>query len=473
MYRIFLSRSLGAELLGVYQITLSVVGVLVTLSASGIPITVSRLMIKERTDGNKNADRDVVSAGILSSLILSLPIAAALYLFRDKFSFIFADERCYDLLVIILPGVVMTSVYSVIRGYFWGNENFLTYSVIELLEEICMAVCGVIAVLTLSGDWLKTQGVAKSVLISYVFSFATSTGVFLIKCGRPSNPLRKIKPLIKSASPITAMRTLTSFLGSLVAIILPERLIFYGVEKSLAMQCYGELSGMALPLLFIPSTFIGSIALVVVPKLTDSYYKKDLKTLNFAIERSFDYSQIITALIIPVFIACGGEIGRIVYGSTNAGRYLSVAAIVMFPMSISMISNSVLNSLNKEKNTLLNFVISAAVMIGTIFATVKPLKEYSLILGYLLSYLTTAVFNFKLLGKITKSLSEYAKKFLLYFISIALSSLFGYFLHGIFYGKIGDFFNLVLISVCTVIFNSVLLEIIGAFDFKKILDPTK
>ncbi len=471
LYRIFLSRNIGAELLGVYQITLSVVGVLVTLSASGIPITVSRLMIKERSNGNAKGEKDVVSAGILSSLMLSLPITLLMYVFRDKLSFIFADERCYDLLLVILPGVVITSVYSVIRGYFWGNKNFLTYSVIELSEEIIMAVCGVIAVKTLHDGWLQTLGVAKSVTVSYVFSFIASTAVFIAKSGKPTNPLRKIKPLLKSASPITAVRTLTSFLGSIVAILLPERLIFYGIEKSLALKAYGELSGMALPLLFIPSTVIGSIALVIVPKLSESYYKKDLKTLKTAIERSLDYSQIVAALIIPVFFSCGCEIGKIVYASESAGKYLSVSAIIMLPMSLSMITNSVLNSLNLEKRTLLHFVAGAASMILTVLFATKFISEYSLCLGYLVSYLLTAVLNFRLLGRITGEVKTYVKKIIVYFIAICLSGAFGYFLHGILYGKLTDFVMTLTVAFSVIVFETVFIEICGAFDFKKILNP--
>ena len=40
--RIILSRVLGAEILGYYQVAMSVFGVLLTLVASGLPLVVSR-----------------------------------------------------------------------------------------------------------------------------------------------------------------------------------------------------------------------------------------------------------------------------------------------------------------------------------------------------------------------------------------------------------------------------------------------
>ncbi len=467
LYRIFLSRSLGAELIGIYQVTLSVVGVLVTLSASGIPITVSRLMMKERAQGSLKGEKDVVSAGILSSLILSLPVTAILFIFRNRLSFIFADERCYDLLLIILPGVVITSVYAVIRGYFWGNKNFFTYSLIELLEEIVMCLSGVIIIRFATDGWHKTLGAAQSVLISYVFSFILSTTVFMIKSGL-SNPIKKLKPLIESSSPITAMRTLTSFLGSIVAVILPQKLIASGMAQNLAMEAFGELSGMALPLLFIPSTIIGSIALVIVPKLSESYYRKQKEVLNTAIERSFDYSILIAVLIIPVFIACGKEIGRIVYDNENAGRYLSVFAFTMLPMSLTMISNSVLNSLNKEKLTLINFISGAAVMILCVVFLTEKVGVYSLIIGYFSSYLITGCLNFVLLSKITESGKVYIKKTSSYILSLALATVFGYLVHGILFNRCNDFLNLLVTCLLTLAFEVAFLLLTGIIDLKKL-----
>ena len=149
VYRIFLSRTLGAEGVGIYQIALSVVGLLITITASGIPITVSRIMIKNSAENGKNDSDSIVFAGVFLSLAISLPITVLLFLFPNTFSFIFTDKRCYEVLKIILPGVVITSIYAVIRGYFWGQKKFLTYSLIELFEEIVMLVFGIALILNM------------------------------------------------------------------------------------------------------------------------------------------------------------------------------------------------------------------------------------------------------------------------------------------------------------------------------------
>ena len=273
-YRIFLSRTIGSEGLGLYQIALSVIGVLITFSASGIPITVSRLMIKERAHNQTNAENKAVSAGIVTALATSLFLCAFFFIFKNLLNVIFADSRCNVLFLIILPGVVLTSVYAVIRGFFWGTKSFYTYSTIELLEEVIMIICGVWLVLKGESIFQKAIYASVAVLLSYVFSFTLSTAVFIAKGGRVLNPKNYLKPLITSSAPITFMKTANSFTASLIAIVFPLVLISSGLDKQTAISEFGIISGMALPLLFIPSTLIGSLSLVISPQLAENFYKK-------------------------------------------------------------------------------------------------------------------------------------------------------------------------------------------------------
>ena len=346
IYRIYLSRTLGAEGVGVYQITLSVIGLLMTITASGIPITVSRIMIKHESEKQNSLIYKTVSAGIILSLIISIPLVSLFLFFPNSVNFIFADKRCYTLLKIILPSVIITSVYAVIRGFFWGKKKFFTYSLIELLEEIVMLVFGVILVNTMVDIEDGITKASYAVIISYLFSFVTAIIFFFINGGKFSSPKEELKPLIISSAPITLMRTATSLINTLIAIILPARLILSGLTAPDAMEKFGELSGMSIPLINIPSSLIGSIALVLVPELSNNFYSKKLITLRHNIEEAVKCSVFIACTIIPVFLSMGEEIGIMMYANKNAGIYVRNSCIIMFPMSITMITTSMLNSLN-------------------------------------------------------------------------------------------------------------------------------
>ena len=221
IYRIYLSRTLGAEGLGIYQIALSVLGLFMTITSSGIPITVSRMMIKYKEENKRERINGIVTAGVLCAIALCVPITLLVFSKSGLLDFLFSDKRCLPVLTIMIPGLTFTSVYAVIRGTFWGNKDFLPYSIIEFAEESVMLIAGIILVNGATGviDGVNKAGYA--VLISYLFSFTVSVIYFYAKGGRLNSPKSELKPLIKSATPITAMRTATSLINTLIAVILP------------------------------------------------------------------------------------------------------------------------------------------------------------------------------------------------------------------------------------------------------------
>lgn len=87
--------------------------------------------------------------------------------------------------------------------------------------------------------------------------------------------------------PITAVRAGGSLVGSAVAVLLPAMLIRAGATQTEALQMFGVVSGMAIPILSIPSTVIGSISLVLVPELSEDFYRKRYKQLGKISKREF------------------------------------------------------------------------------------------------------------------------------------------------------------------------------------------
>lgn len=473
IYRIFLSRALGAELLGVYQVALSVVGLIMTLTASGIPITVSRIMTKHDSENNSAKSFSTVTAGILLSLILSLPLVLVLVFVPKVSGLLFQDERSFAVFKVIIPGITITSVYSVLRGYFWGKRKFLTYSIIELLEEIVMLVAGVILINGCTETTTGLLGAGKAVLISYIFSFVTATMLYFLRGGRLKNPRGELKPLISSAGPITVMRTGTSLINTLIAIILPMRLVLSGLTSAEALSSFGELSGMSIPLIYIPSTLIGSIALVLVPELSTNYYKNNGVTLKNNVENAVKCSVYISALIIPVFISLGKEIGVLVYDNLNSGLYVQNASIIMLPMSITLITTSVLNSLNLERKTLLYYLIGAFLLILSIWFLPKYVGVYSLVIGLFLSYLTTSCLNLLLINKMLKHKPKLKSFIALSALFIIPSTLLSHLLKGVLIKFIPLAPTVIICSALAVLFIMALYKTFNLFSVKDILGAKK
>lgn len=456
LYRIFLSRTIGAEGIGVYQVALSVFALLLTICCSGTPITVSRLMTKYHAENKRDKAQRVISAGILTTLFFAVTTCVIFFTFKSKLTFIFTDKRAEKIFYIVLPGLIFTSVYSVLRGVFWGNKDFLPYSIIELLEELCMIVVG-IALISRSSDILKgTLSAGVAVLISYTFSFSLATAVFFLRKNKIVAPKEQLKPLLSSAVPITAMRTANSFSSSLVSVILPVRLISAGYTNAQAMSAFGGALGQAIPLLYIPTSLISAFTLVLVPEISENFYKRKHYYLKRDIEKAIKFTIFLTSLFIPVFTVCGVEIGILVFGGHSCGDFLSVSAFLMLFMSLSGITTSVLNSMGLERKTLLYCVISGFLMLVCIWFLPMFIGIYSLFVGLLFLHGLTTVLNLILIAKSCEFKPKYLK-FTLYTVVFSLPTiLLGLMLKKLLLPCIGSAFTLIVCAIIMLIFNTLL-----------------
>lgn len=267
LYRIVLSRLIGAEGLGLYQVALSVFSVFITLGTGGIPITVSRLISKNKAGGSAKGESGAVTAGLLGSLALTLPVCLIFVLFGSKFTFLFSDERCLSLFSILLIGLVFSSVYAVVRGSFWGNKQFLAPSILELVEESVMVIAGV---LLLRGRLRRVRRRAARLYRSHHLLFRLLLlvrNLFLRPRRQALLPPRTAKAALflrhaPSRPCVRAGRSSARPWRCSARHAYPRG----APTRTQALQMFGVVSGMAIPILSIPSTIIGSISLGPRPR---------------------------------------------------------------------------------------------------------------------------------------------------------------------------------------------------------------
>ena len=466
LYRIFLSRKIGSEGIGLYQVALSVFGLIYTLCCSGVPITVSRLMAKYNALNDKTRVQKVITAGLLLTLITTIPVCTLFFILGDKTAFLFTDQRSLKIFLVILPGLIFTCIYSVLRGVFWGNKDFLPYSIIELLEEICMIVVGIILVNLSTDVFQGAFGAGVAVLISYLLSFALSVILFFIRKNKLKNPFSELPPLIRSATPVSAMRTASSLTTSLVSIILPLRLVQAGFSQTQAIKAFGYTVGQALPILTIPTTLIGSFTLVLIPEISENFYNNKHYYLKRDVEKAIKFTSVLTLLFVPVFFVCGEEIGVLLFGEYECGKYVTTTCFLMIFISISSISTSILNSMGQETKTMLYYLLGGVLMLACVWFLPSVCGVYSLIVGFTCIYGLTATLNLIAINKNCKLKPKY-KGFLIRACLTALPSiLFGLMLEKLLLATLGTFFTLVVCAILIVAFNTLMFFGFGLITFK-------
>jgi stage V sporulation protein B len=239
------------------------------------------------------------------------------------------------------------------------------------------------------------------------------------------------------------------------------------MTESGALASFGELSGMSIPLINMPSTIIGSIALVLVPELSDNFYRHSDVTLKNNVEKAIKSSVFISCMIIPIFLSVGKELGTLVYHNQTAGIYVQRASIIMLPMSVTMITTSMLNSLNLERKTLLYYLVGASFLLLSIYFLPKYLGIYSLIIGLLLSYLTTSICNLILIKKTCNKKPKLSLFLIASVLIVIPSGLISYLLKGILLPFLPLGLTVLFCSVLAMLFSYALFSLFNLFSVKE------
>lgn len=411
LFRIYLSRAIGPEQLGVYQISISIFFVLLTFVASGLPLVISRSTAKYEALKDFKKEKSLIGGSLLISVIASILLIGFMLVFKDVFSLLLTDERCYSILIILLPAVFLTAIFGVFRGWLWGKNNYFAVCFTEFTEQISrIVICFILlstSIFELSGAFVASLSLTISCVISAIMVII----FFFVSGGKIGRPQKLYSEILKPSTPITTVRIITSFVQPLIAIIIPLRLVAAGFTNSQALSLYGIAIGMTMPLLFIPSAIIGSLSMALIPDLSSAVTKQDNKHIQNRISTSLLFTMFFSTLFVPLFMGAGQQIGEFFYDNLQSGVLLVYSAWFMIPFGITSITSSILNAIGLELKSMRNYILGAILLLLCVWFLPKYIGIYALVWGMGLCMITSGILNLIMIKKHTGEKLHFAKPF--------------------------------------------------------------
>lgn len=410
LFRIFLSRTVGAEGVGIYQVASSVFMVLMTVISSGLPLIISRMSATYLANKEKKKEASMISVALLYALIMSVLLCLIVLIFRNVFSNLFTDQRCMQILIVLLPSLIFSSVYCVIRGALWGRGNYFALCVTELYEQVIRIILGVLAISSTFSVLDNALNIGWTFSLACLFSMILVVLMYFYYGGKLSKPKGDLlRPLVKQSTPITLMRIAGSLLQPLIAFIVPARLVAIGYTNSQAMSLFGVAVGMTMPLLYIPTTIIGSLSTALVPDISTAIAQNNHKHIEERVNTSIFFSLVMSSLFVPIFLGMGELLGIFLYDNIMSGTLLQSASWVLLPLGLTNITSALLNSLGLEQKSFINFVIGAIVMFLALWFLPPLLGVNALVWGMVFNYLIIATLNILLIKRKAKVNIKFTK----------------------------------------------------------------
>lgn len=271
VYRIPLANFLGGEGMGIYQMVYPLYCILLTISASGIPLGIARLISSGHNGAEKSGFMLYGTIGVIGTLLmllLSTPLAK-----------IQGEEGVKLSCVMLSPSVFFVSILSIVRGYFQGKGNMYPTAITEVSEQLIKVIIGCILA------YFYRQNLNKAVastLLAVTISEGISTlfAVMFYLKKRDIQPLYKPTPtpylaIIKYTIPLTFTAIAIPF-SQLLESIVSVNILRNTVQNATAL--YGIFSGCAVTIISLPISITYGFAVASVPQISPHAQKRDYMT---------------------------------------------------------------------------------------------------------------------------------------------------------------------------------------------------
>lgn len=370
-YRIALSRMIGAELMGLYQLIMPVYAVLSSLTAAGLTVAVSALSARYGARGDMAAIRRVRWSCLRIFFALLAPLGLVTVLCSDPISvYALGDARTRLGLCLLVPCLALTGIENLQKHSFFGIGRVAPPAFCEMAEQVirALSVIGLLWVfLPQNGE--RTVGlIVLGMCLCEVFSACALTLLFRRYIGTGRGEVLGDRGLgreiARIALPVGGTALLGNLMGSANAVLIPRLLVRGGATVSQAMSAFGVINGMTLPMLLMPSAFVGALGLVLVPKLAKAVA---LGRTGEARERLGRVMEATSLLILPAMAllsVIGPSLGTFLFRDQRAGERILPLAVGVALSCYQSVLGSALNGLGKQSAAAGNMLLSDGVQLA-------------------------------------------------------------------------------------------------------------
>lgn len=375
--RILLSRLLGGEGIGLYQMAYPVYILLLSIIGAGIPIAVSIMIAEEAARGHYSGVRRIFRVTLAFMTVvavlcgLALPFGAQAMVHFG----IVRDARAFPALAVLAPALTLSVIACCFRGYFQGLQEMTPTALSQMADQF-VRVCTMLVLAWLflpkGLEWAAAGAAFGAVpgaaaglaIIAFLYyrhsrkALPEDDGVFVVRPAR-----RIIRRLVVLAVPVAAANMLLPAVASIDLFIVPLRLEAAGYTTHQATALYGYLTGMANGLVQLPAILTIALATSLVPAVSAAFSQHNREII---LNRTHTAMRIANVITVP---ACLGlavlavPISRLLYATPAAGPAICVLSISVFLVGLQQITSGLLQGMGHTAVPLYNMAAAAVVKI--------------------------------------------------------------------------------------------------------------
>ena len=232
--------------------------------------------------------------------------------------------------------------------------------------------------------------------------------------------------------------------------------------------------GMTFPMLFVPMAIVGSISMVLIPAISSMMSKNKYSSISKNITEAINISTFISMLFIPLYLSVGNLIGLVLYNNVMSGILLQLSAVCVFPITMCNLTGSILNALNLEIKSFVNYIIGSITLFVSLVILTPIIHINSIIVSFFISMTIISLLNLNKIKKAVPNLNiNLITSSFKYSLLIIPSSLLGHFISNICLYIFTEFFSALIGGGISIISVIILSKVFNLFNFKDLITLLK
>lgn len=399
IYRIWLARLIGAEGLGIFQMSYPVYRLLSSIAAMGLPLALTKWVAEYQAAGESGkiitlkqwAIHTVFSSSCIAATILCL---GATTLSRS----IFPDSRVQGAFFILALAIPFSALSSVYRGFFQGFSIMAPTAISEITEQVAEVSLTVLT-LTFFSNFLSGYGYIYPVIGLTVGEVVCLATLLLYSKHHPL-PQSGLQPIprleiLHYAGPLLLNQIVLTVGMSSEAALIPRLL---GQVYSSPADCtrwFGILNGMAAPIAYFPLIFLAPLSTILSPQVSAAMTNHSLKTLIPKIYL-FYFSSLALSLAggIAIF-AYAPELTQLLYQNRLPVSSIRILSISLPFIALAALNLTILGAIGSSEKILTLSLWSIGLKTALFFILIPKLgingAAWSMTITHIFTFIATQV----------------------------------------------------------------------------------
>ena len=369
IFSIYLSKLLGPEGMGLYNLVMPIYNLFICLMSAGIVASISKISAIYVQKGEHNNIVKTIRVVAIFNVAWALFIAVLVFSSAPLIGkYGVNDIRTVNAIKVICPAMICIAISNIFKGYFYGTSKITVPAIIDICEKAMRIVTVSLLIFLTSSQTLEGMvtlatialciGEFQSLFFLYIY-YKYSIKKMPVSFEKPESSSQLLFNVTIISIPLCINGFLTNILGTLSTLIVPRRLISAGFDYSEALSMIGKYNGMAMCIITIPMIVVSTINTLLIPDLSQTLnqgkeYEASLR-IRKVIKLAFLLGLATTIIcnIVPM------SLGKMFFGRDDLGNYIRFSSFSAPIIFTSLTMFGILNGLNRQGIILRNSLIEA------------------------------------------------------------------------------------------------------------------